>query len=85
MHDIHSTISYVFWGWHLEPSLPSDLYLVKAILASHASKGIVPKFLTSVYLWVDQAIVVALQQENYKQTDGSDTRVIQATENYKGT
>ena len=37
-----------------------------------ASKGFVPNFLTSFYLCVDQAIVVALQQENYKQTDGSE-------------
>ena len=50
-----------------------------------ASKAFVPNFLTSFYLCVDQAIVVALRQENYKQTDGSDTRIIHATEKYKGT
>ena len=50
-----------------------------------ASKGFVPNFLTSFYLCVDQAIVVALPQENYKQTDGSNTRIIHATEKYKGT
>ena len=48
-----------------------------------ASKGFVPNFLTSFYLCVDQAIVVALRQENYKQTDGSDTRIFMRLENIK--